>query len=91
MKPTDTLVTKYDIIIPFYTSENVTKSVRNIYDHELCKEVIRLYLLNKLDRVWRNPYGSYYYKAKGGLPEYYRPQILTSVDIEKIIARKTIK
>lgn len=88
MKPTDTLVTKYDIIIPFYTSENVTKSVRNIYDHELCKEVIRLYLLNKLDRIWRNPYGSYYYKAKGGLPEYYRPQILTSVDIEKIIAQK---
>ena len=88
MKPTDTLITKYDIVIPFYTSENVTKSVRNIYDHELCKEVIRLYLLNKLDRVWRNPYGSYYYKAKGGLPEYYRPQILTSVDIEKIIAQK---
>lgn len=88
MKPTDTLVTKYDIIIPFYTSENVTKSVRNIYDHELCKEVIRFYLLNKLDRIWRNPYGSYYYKAKGGLPEYYRPQILTSVDIEKIIAQK---
>ena len=88
MQPTDTLVTKYDIIIPFYTSENVTKSVRNIYDHELCKEVIRLYLLNKLDRVWRNPYGSYYYKAKGGLPEYYRPQILTSVDIEKIIVQK---
>ena len=46
MKPTDTLITKYDIVIPFYTSENVTKSVRNIYDHELCKEVIRLYLLN---------------------------------------------
>ena len=88
MKPTDTLVTKYNIIIPFYTSENVTKSVRNIYDHELCKEVVRLYLLNKLDRVWRNPYGSYYYKAKGGLPEYYRPQILTSVDIEKIIVQK---
>lgn len=88
MKSTDTLVTKYDIIIPFYTSENVTKSVRNIYDHELCKEVIRLYLLNKLDRVWRNPYGSYYYKVKGGLPEYYRPQILTSVDIEKIITQK---
>ena len=40
MKSTNTLVTKYDIIIPFYTSENVTKSVRNIYDHELCKEVI---------------------------------------------------
>ena len=44
--------------------------------------------MNKLDRIWRNPYGSYYYKAKGGLPEYYRPQILTSVDIEKIIAQK---
>lgn len=91
MKPTDTLVTKYDIIIPFYTSENVTKSVRNIYDHELCKEVIRLYFLNKLDRVWRNPYGSYYYRAKGSLPEYYRLQILTSVDIEKIIAQKKRK
>ncbi len=33
MKPTDTIVTKYDIIISFYTSENVIKSVRNIYDY----------------------------------------------------------
>ena len=75
MKPTNTLVTKYDIIIPFYTSENVTKSV----DHELCKEVIRLYLLNKLERVWQDSYNCYYYKAKGGKPEYYRPQILVAV------------
>ena len=88
MKPTDTFVTKYDIIIPFYTSENVTKSVRNIYDHELCKEVVRLYLLGKLERVWQDSYNCYYYKAKGGKPEYYRPQFLTSVDIEKIIAQK---
>lgn len=88
MKPADTLVTKYDIIIPFYTSENVIKSVRNIYDHELCKEVVRLYLLGKLERVWQDSYNCYYYKAKGGKPEYYRPQILTSVDIEKIIAQK---
>lgn len=88
MKPTDTLVTKYDIVIPFYTSENVTNSVRNVYDHELCKEIVRLFLLGKLERVWKDSYGCYYYKAKGGVPEYYKPQILTSVDVEKIIAQK---
>lgn len=66
----------------------MTNSIRNIYDHDLCKEVIRLFLLGKLERVWQDSYNCYYYKAKGGMPEYYKPQILTSVDIEKIIAQK---
>lgn len=88
MKPTDTLVTKYDIVIPFYTSENVTNSVRNVYDHELCKEIVRLFFVGKTGACLERLLWLLLLQGKGGVPEYYKPQILTSVDVEKIIAQK---
>ena len=51
MEDSNTLVKLFNIEIPVYTGYGEKKREENLYDSELCNDIIRLYFLEKIKRV----------------------------------------
>ena len=95
MEDSDTLVKQFKIEIPVFIGDSDKKRKENLNDSELCNEIIRLYLLEKIKRViiytlYRNGEKNnlYYYEDIDGETRKYEPQEVTEETINKIMSDK---
>ena len=95
MEDSYTLVKQFKIEIPVFIGDSDKKRKENLNDSELCNEIIRLYLLEKIKRViiytrYRNGEKNnlYYYEDIDGETRRYKPQEVTEDTINKIMSDK---
>lgn len=83
------LVKKYNINIDVYIDEDGVKPIKKLPDNKLTKEFLKLYFLNKIEKVWKDWMRDYYYaRTKDGERIYLEFENITADDIEAIIADK---
>ena len=92
MTSSDILVKHFKIEIPVYVGYKEKKRTDNLFDEELCSDLLRFYFLGKLYRVLIKKVfkddreeNLYYYELTGGDKVQYIPHEVSIEDVKRIM------
>ena len=92
MTSSDILVKHFKIEIPVYVGHNEKKRTDNLFDEELCSDLLRVYFLGKLHRVLIKKEckncrekNIYYYELTEGEKVQYIPHEVSFEDVKRIM------